>query len=240
MRSARWRSCCSPPAIPIPKSRKRSAAAASSSRAGRRGSWPNASPASTPSSPKAAAANGSSRASRRSRNRACWRRAARRRRTAPITWTPESLGRALRIDARRVAQIWQAAGIDPKRVECFRDATDPRFEEKAADLIGLYVQGPQRVAVFALGDRPGRRRRRGPERQHGTEPRKRPRGERERPRPGARRHLQQRLAVALRDAEQPARLDAEALASVTRAVARDEAREGRTRTSTSPASSTMC
>jgi transposase len=68
-------------------------------------------------------------------------------------WTPESLGRALRIDARRVAQIWQTAGIDPKRVECFRDATDPSFEEKAADLIGLYVQGPQRVAVFALGDR---------------------------------------------------------------------------------------
>jgi transposase len=68
-------------------------------------------------------------------------------------WTPESLGRALRIDAKRVAQIWQTAGIDPKRVECFRDATDQRFEEKAADLIGLYVQGPQRVAVFALGDR---------------------------------------------------------------------------------------
>lgn len=69
-------------------------------------------------------------------------------------WTPESLGRALRIDARRVAQIWHAAGIDPKRVECFRDATDPSFEDKAADLIGLYVQGPQRIAVFALGDRP--------------------------------------------------------------------------------------
>jgi transposase len=72
------------------------------------------------------------------------------------SWTPESLGRALRIDAKRVAQIWQAAGIDPKRVECFRDATDPRFEEKAADLIGLYVQGPQRIAVFALGDQGAR------------------------------------------------------------------------------------
>lgn len=69
-------------------------------------------------------------------------------------WTPDSLGRALRIDGKRVAQIWQAAGIDARRVDCFRDATDPRFEEKAADLLGLYVQGPQRVAVFTLGDRP--------------------------------------------------------------------------------------
>jgi transposase len=68
-------------------------------------------------------------------------------------WTPESLGRTLRLDAKRVAEIWQAAGIDPKRVECFRDATDPSFEDKTADLIGLYVQGPQRVAVFALGAR---------------------------------------------------------------------------------------
>lgn len=68
-------------------------------------------------------------------------------------WTPESLGRAMRIDAKRVAQIWQAAGIDPRRVECFRESTDPRFEEKAADLLGLYIQGPQRVAIFALGDR---------------------------------------------------------------------------------------
>ena len=42
-------------------------------------------------------------------------------------WTAESLGRALRIDAKRVARIWQAAGIDPKRMECFRDATDPSY-----------------------------------------------------------------------------------------------------------------
>jgi transposase len=69
-------------------------------------------------------------------------------------WTPDSLGRALRLDARRVAQIWQAAGIDPKRVECFRDATDSLFEERTADLLGIYVQGTQRVAVFALGDAP--------------------------------------------------------------------------------------
>jgi transposase len=69
-------------------------------------------------------------------------------------WTPESVGRSLRMDAKRVAQIWQAAGIDPKRVECFRNATDASFEDKAADLIGLYVQGPQRVAVFALGGPP--------------------------------------------------------------------------------------
>jgi transposase len=69
-------------------------------------------------------------------------------------WTAESLGRALRLDAKRVAQIWQAAGIDPKRVACFRDSTDARFEEKHADLIGVYVQGPQRVAVFSLGDKP--------------------------------------------------------------------------------------
>ncbi len=45
-------------------------------------------------------------------------------------WTPESLGRALRIDAKRVTQIWQAAGIDPKRVECFRDATDPASKRR--------------------------------------------------------------------------------------------------------------
>jgi transposase len=69
-------------------------------------------------------------------------------------WTPDSLARALRLDAKRVTQIWQAAGIDPRRVACFRDATDASFEDKAADLIGLYVQGQQRVAVFALADGP--------------------------------------------------------------------------------------
>jgi transposase len=69
-------------------------------------------------------------------------------------WTPESLGRAVRIDPKRVTQIWQAAGIDPKRVETFRESTDPSFEEKAADLLGLYVHGGQRVAVFAFGDAP--------------------------------------------------------------------------------------
>jgi transposase len=67
-------------------------------------------------------------------------------------WTADSLGRALRIDPKRVTQIWHAAGIDPRRVECFRDATSDDFEDKAADIIGLYVQGAQRIAVFALGD----------------------------------------------------------------------------------------
>jgi transposase len=70
-------------------------------------------------------------------------------------WTADSLGRALRLDPRRVTQVWQTAGIDPKRVGCFRDATDDQFDEKAADLLGLYVQGSQRVAVFALGDDSG-------------------------------------------------------------------------------------
>ena len=68
-------------------------------------------------------------------------------------WTPESLGRALR--HRRQAGR-RRSGRPPASIRNASSAsaiaTDPRFEEKAADLVGLYVQGSQRVAVFALGD----------------------------------------------------------------------------------------
>jgi transposase len=52
-----------------------------------------------------------------------------------------------------VARAWQRAGIQPHRLERYMRSNDPHFEQKAADVIGLYLQPPQHAAVFCLDEK---------------------------------------------------------------------------------------
>ena len=50
------------------------------------------------------------------------------------------------------ARAWREAGLQPHRLERYMRSTDPDFETKAADVIGLYLDPPQRaVDVIARG-----------------------------------------------------------------------------------------
>jgi hypothetical protein len=42
-----------------------------------------------------------------------------------------------------VARAWREAGLDPHRLERYMRSTDPDFETKVADVIGLYLDQPQ-------------------------------------------------------------------------------------------------
>lgn len=44
-----------------------------------------------------------------------------------------------------VAHIWRARGIRPWRVDTFKLSTDPRFEENLVDVVGLYLNPPERA-----------------------------------------------------------------------------------------------
>jgi len=58
-------------------------------------------------------------------------------------WSTRRLGAALGIAHTLVARTWQRAGLQPHRVERYLPSDDPQFEERAADVIGLYLQPPQ-------------------------------------------------------------------------------------------------
>jgi transposase len=68
-------------------------------------------------------------------------------------WSTRKLGRLLKIHHNLVAKAWQRAGLQPHRVERDMQSDDPDFEPKAADVIGLYVNPPDHVAVFAVDEK---------------------------------------------------------------------------------------
>ena len=68
-------------------------------------------------------------------------------------WTTRKLGKVLGISHMLVARVWRRAGYQPHRFERYMLSDDPRFEEKAADAIGLYLNPPQHAVVFAADEK---------------------------------------------------------------------------------------
>ena len=52
-----------------------------------------------------------------------------------------------------VLRVWQRAGLQPHRLERYVASTDPEFEAKAADIIGLYLQPPEHAVVLCVDEK---------------------------------------------------------------------------------------
>jgi transposase len=57
------------------------------------------------------------------------------------------------ISHNAIAKIWRAHGIKPHRLEGYMASNDPQFEQKAADIIGLYLNPPAHAAVFCVDEK---------------------------------------------------------------------------------------
>jgi hypothetical protein len=47
-----------------------------------------------------------------------------------------------------VSRIWRAFGLQPHRTETFKLSTDPYFIDKVHDVVGLYLDPPERALVL--------------------------------------------------------------------------------------------
>jgi transposase len=63
-------------------------------------------------------------------------------------WSSRKLAKALGVNHMMVARVWKRAGLRPHRLERYMASNDPQFEQKAAEVIGLYVNPPQHAAIF--------------------------------------------------------------------------------------------
>src|SRR6202048_2252671 len=68
-------------------------------------------------------------------------------------WSTRRLAGHLGVSHSRVARVWARAGIQPHRLRRYMASTDPEFEEKAADVIGLYLKPPLNAAVFCVDEK---------------------------------------------------------------------------------------
>ena len=68
-------------------------------------------------------------------------------------WTTRLMAKRHGIGKDTVARIWRDHELKPWKVATFKISTDPQFEEKLVDVVGLYVEAPQRTVVFSFDEK---------------------------------------------------------------------------------------
>jgi len=68
-------------------------------------------------------------------------------------WSCRTMARATGISSATVQRIWAARGLQPHRVDTFKLSNDKRFEEKLTDVVGLYLNPPDKAAVLCTDEK---------------------------------------------------------------------------------------
>jgi transposase len=68
-------------------------------------------------------------------------------------WSTRTMGERHGVGKDTVARIWRARSLKPWRVETFKLSSDPEFEAKLVDVVGLYLDPPERAAVFSFDEK---------------------------------------------------------------------------------------
>lgn len=68
-------------------------------------------------------------------------------------WSTRSLARACGLSQSAVSRIWRAFALQPHRTETFKLSKDPLFIEKVRDIVGLYLNPPDRALVLCVDEK---------------------------------------------------------------------------------------
>jgi transposase len=68
-------------------------------------------------------------------------------------WSTRSLAARVGIGKDAVAKIWADHNLKPWKVKTFKISNDPRFEEKLVNVVGLYLNPPERAVVFSFDEK---------------------------------------------------------------------------------------
>ena len=68
-------------------------------------------------------------------------------------WSCRTMAKAQGVSPATVYRIWDAHGLKPHKVRTFKLSRDPRFVEKLADVVGLYLNPPDKAAVLCVDEK---------------------------------------------------------------------------------------
>jgi transposase len=68
-------------------------------------------------------------------------------------WSVRTLASQLRVSRTIVHRVWQRHDVQPHRVERFKLSNDPQFEAKVRDIVGLYLDPPDRALVLCVDEK---------------------------------------------------------------------------------------
>jgi transposase len=68
-------------------------------------------------------------------------------------WSLRTMAKAVGIAPSSVQAIWKTHGLKPHLVATFKLSNDPRFAEKIEDVVGLYLNPPERAIVLSVDEK---------------------------------------------------------------------------------------
>jgi len=68
-------------------------------------------------------------------------------------WSARKLAKAVGLSHTSVQRIWAAHGLKPHLVRTFKLSNDPKFCEKVQDIVGLYLNPPDKALVLCVDEK---------------------------------------------------------------------------------------
>jgi transposase len=68
-------------------------------------------------------------------------------------WSTRGMAKASGVSTSSVQRIWRAFSLQPHRSETFKLSTDPQFVEKVRDIVGLYLDPPEKALVICVDEK---------------------------------------------------------------------------------------
>lgn len=68
-------------------------------------------------------------------------------------WSTRSMAKAIGVSQSMVSRVWRAFALQPHRSETFKLSKDPLFIEKVRDIVGLYLNPPDKALVLCVDEK---------------------------------------------------------------------------------------
>ena len=68
-------------------------------------------------------------------------------------WSTRSMAKHAGVSRNTVQRIWTARGLKPHLVDTFKISTDPAFEDKLTDVVGVYLNPPEQAVVLCMDEK---------------------------------------------------------------------------------------
>lgn len=68
-------------------------------------------------------------------------------------WSTRSMAREVGLTQSAVLRIWKAFGLQPHRQEAWKLSKDPQFIDKVRDVVGIYLDPPERAVVLCVDEK---------------------------------------------------------------------------------------
>ncbi len=68
-------------------------------------------------------------------------------------WSTRTMAETVGVSRSTVQRIWSGNGLKPHLIRSFKLSSDPNFEEKLIDVVGLYLNPPEKAMVLCVDEK---------------------------------------------------------------------------------------